>query len=87
MKIEIIPPEPGHDVYEIKIDYSTYLFDRVTYNALYHAFRENPADDVVWSSCVTDDMVMDPEDCGNMIDELDDFVADTVMHYWKAGHN
>lgn len=74
MNVEIIAPDHGHDTYEIKIDYSTYLFDRATYNALYHAFRQHPADDVVWSSCVTSDMVSDPEDCGELIDELDDAV-------------
>lgn len=70
-------------VVEIKMGYSTYLFDRYRYDALFHAMLQTPASDVVWASCVTADMVRDPEDSGNLIDELNDFVADTVMHYAK----
>lgn len=87
MNVEIIAPDYGHDTYEIKINYSTYLFDRATYNALYHAFMQHPADDVVWSSCITSDLVSDPRDCENMTDELDDFVAGTLMNYMQEEDN
>lgn len=36
-----------------------------------------PANDVVWQSCVTTEMVPDPEDCGELIDELDEAVERT----------
>jgi len=67
----------------IETDNSTYLFHRDTYNALFHAILQTPADDVVWVSFVTADMVADPEDSGNLIDELDDYVAQTVMEYGR----
>lgn len=78
MKITIDATTP---TVEIKVGYSTYLFDRATYDELFHAILQTPASDVVWASCVTADMVRDPEDSGELIDELDDFVAGTVMHY------
>ena len=62
----------------IETDNSTYLFHRDTYNALFHAILQTPADDVVWVSCVTADMVSDPEDSGELIDELDELVERAV---------
>lgn len=78
MEIKI---DRGGPTVEINIGYSTYLLDRENYNALFHAMLQEPADDVVWVSCVTADMVADPEDSGNLIDDLDDYVAQTVMEY------
>ena len=81
MNVEI---ERGESRYvSIKVGSNTYLFERSDYNELFHAILQNPADDVVWASCVTADMVRDPEDSGNLIDELNDFVAGTVMEYGR----
>jgi hypothetical protein len=76
MKITI---DRGGPTVEIQIESGTYLFDRETYNALFHAMLQEPADDVVWLSCVTKDLVS-----GNtaaMVEELNDYVAETVMAY------
>lgn len=70
---------PTH--YQVVMGLSTYLFTPSDYDELFHAILQTPASDVVWVSCVTADMVRDPEDSGNLIDELDDFVAGTVMEY------
>jgi len=71
----------------IETDNSTYLFHRDTYNALFHAILQTPADDVVWVSCVTADLVPDPEDCGGLIDELDDFVDRAVWDLQRVWAN
>lgn len=63
---------PTH--YQVTMGLSTYLFTPSDYDALFHAILATPASDVVWVSCVTADMVSDPEDCGSLIDELDDAV-------------
>jgi hypothetical protein len=69
----------------IEMENATYLFHRATYNALFHAILQNPADDVVWVSCVTNDLVADPEDCGGLIDELNDLVDHAVHdHAWAT---
>ena len=68
----------------IEVDNATYLFHRDTYNALFHAILQNPADDVVWTSCVTSDLLPDPEDCGGLIDELDDAVAQAVTDHRRG---
>ena len=38
--------------------------------------------EIVWLSCLTADDA-DVDDVSNVIDELDDFVAGTVMHYGR----
>lgn len=83
MNVEIVKYP---SIYEIKMGMASYYFRPSDYNALFHAVLQEPADDVVWVSCVTRDMVADPEDSGNLIDELDDFVADTVTQY-RRGDN
>lgn len=60
---------------------NTYLFENSDYDALFHALLQNPASDVVWVSCVTADMVSDPEDCGSLIDQLDDAVMAACEDY------
>jgi hypothetical protein len=75
MSIEITR-YPTH--YQVKMGLSTYLFTPSDYTALFHAMLQTPADDVVWVSCVTADMVADPEDCGGLIDELDEAVERAV---------
>lgn len=81
MNVEI---ERGESRYvSIKVGNNTYLFERSDYNALFHAILQNPADDVVWLSCVTADLVPDPEDCGELINELDEFVDRAV---WDHGY-
>jgi hypothetical protein len=76
MEIKI---ERSDNYVSIEVENATYLFHRATYNALFHAILQNPADDVVWVSCVTADLVPDPEDCGGLIDELNDFVDRAVF--------
>lgn len=80
MEIEI---ERSDAYVSIRVNSNTYLFHRDTYNALFHAILQNPADDVVWASCVTADLVPDPEDCGGLIDELDDAVERAVSDYGR----
>ena len=84
MNVEIVR-FPTH--YQVTMGSATYLFRPEDYDALYHAMRQTPASDVVWSSCVTTDLVSDPRDCENMTDELDDFVAGTLMNYMKEEDN
>lgn len=78
MNVEIIRYP---SIIEIKMGMASYYFRQSDYNALFHAILQTPADDVVWVSCVTRDMVADGEDCGNLIDELDDAVAQAVTDY------
>jgi hypothetical protein len=80
MKIKI---ERSDNYVSVDMGSHTYLMQRSDYNALFHAMFQEPADDVVWVSCVTAEMVADPEDSGNLIDELDDYVAQTVMEYGR----
>ena len=70
---------PTH--YQVAMGLSTYLFTPSDYDALFHAILATPASDVVWVSCVTADMVSDPEDCGGLIDELDDAVVAACEDY------
>lgn len=81
MSVEIIRYP---SITEIKMGMASYYFRPSDYDELFHAILQTPASDVVWVSCVTADMVGDPEDSGNLIDELDDFVAGTVMEYGKG---
>lgn len=78
MKIEI---DADARYVEIRMGFSTYLFDRDNYDALFHEMLQTPAADVAWVSCVTNDMI-DASCREEVIEELNDSVANTVMHYY-----
>jgi hypothetical protein len=78
MKIEI---DADARYVEIRMGFSTYLFDRDNYDALFHAMLHTPASDVAWVSCVTNDMI-DASCRAEVIDELNDYVANTIVHYY-----
>lgn len=67
---------------EIQVDTSTYLFSQEQYAELFHTALQHPPKDVVWLSCVTNDMV-DEFYASDLADELNDYVADTCMMYAK----
>jgi len=66
---------------EVTIGIGTYLFDRETYDELFYAILQTPASDVAWVSCVTNDMI-DASCRAEVIDELNDYVANTIVHYY-----
>lgn len=66
----------------IKLDNSEYLMDHAQYSELLQAILVNPPSDVVWMSVVTDEYAPTEKSArGEMVDELNDYVADTLMGY------
>jgi len=66
----------------IKLDSSEYLMDHAQYSELLQAILVNPPSDVVWMSVVTDEYAPAEKSArGEMVDELNDYVADTLMAY------
>lgn len=67
---------------EMQVDTSTYLFSQEQYAELFHTVLQHPPADVVWVSCVTRDLV-DESQISELVDDLNDYVADTCMMYSK----
>ena len=66
----------------IKLDTSEYLLDHAQYGALLDAIRQNPPSNVVWMGVLEEEYAPKDEDSRNaMVRELDDYTADTIMHY------
>jgi hypothetical protein len=71
---------------EIQVDTMTYLYDHDQYAELFHTALQHPPKDVVWTSCVTTDLI-DPIYADDVIDELNDAVANTCMQYALVEEN
>jgi hypothetical protein len=71
---------------EIQVDTMTYLYDHDQYAELFHTALQHPPKDVVWTSCVTTDLI-DPIYADDAVDELNDAVADTCMQYAPQEEN
>jgi hypothetical protein len=72
----------------IKLDSSSYLMDHAQYSELLQAILVNPPSDVVWMSVVTDEYAPAEKSARvEMVDELNDYVADTLMAYESEGEN
>lgn len=66
----------------IKLDNSEYLMDHEQYGELLDAIRLNPPSNVVWMAVLEEEYAPKDEDSRNaMVRELDDYTADTIMHY------
>ena len=66
----------------IKLDTSEYLMDHAQYSELLQAILVNPPSDVVWMSVLTDEYAPAEKSARDeMVDELNDYVADTLMAY------
>lgn len=65
---------------EIQVDTSTYLLSQEQYAELFHTVLQHPPKGVVWVSCVTDEFI-DPFYAEDVVEELNDAVADTCMQY------
>ena len=70
----------------IKLDYSEYLMDHAQYSELLQAILGNPPSDVVWMSVLTNEYAPADEDSRDqMVKELNDYTADTIMHFGYEG--
>lgn len=67
---------------EIQVDTSTYVLSQEQYAELFHTALQHPPKDVLWVSCVTNEMV-DEFYASDLADDLNDYVADTCMMYSK----
>lgn len=66
----------------IKLDNSEYLMDHAQYSELLQAILVNPPSDVVWMSVLTNEYApADKDSRDQMVRELNDYTADTIMHY------
>lgn len=68
---------------EIQVDTSTYLFTHAQYSELFTEMRTDPPEEIIWVSAVSTEDI-DVFYTGDLVKELDDFVADTVMMYSDA---
>lgn len=66
----------------IKFCSGEYWMDHAQYSEMVQAILQNPPKDVVWMSVVTDEYAPAEKSArGEMVDELNDYVADTLMAY------
>lgn len=66
----------------IKLDTSEYLMDHAQYSELLQAILVNAPNDVVWMAVLTTEYApADPDSRAQMVKELDDYTADTIMHF------
>lgn len=70
----------------IKLDNSEYLMDHAQYSELLQAILVNPPSDVVWMSVLTNEYApVDKDSRDQMVRELDDFTAATIMDFGYEG--